>query len=163
MGVAISVVASAAMFLPLPAGATQDRDRASFAEQSRVATDFASDGDGYRSAWIIHGNEDYRGDHYAGEQSHSGGRDFHGDEWAGNNNYADTFARYGERHHSHDGGGWAEHGGEYDGHHDCDGGCVGTAAVPEPKSVALTLAGLLGLLLLVKRQRRAGFAFFGRR
>jgi hypothetical protein len=159
MGIALSVAASVAMLLPLPAGATQDRDRASFAEQSRASTDFASEGDGNRSPWIIRGNEGYTGEQYMGESFHSGGRDFRGDEWQGNH----TFAEYGERHHSHDGGGWVEHGGYYDGHHDCDGGCVGTAAVPEPKSVLLTLAGLLGLLLLVKRQRRGGFALFGRR
>lgn len=73
---------------------------------------------------------------------------------------------YSGDHYRHGDGYWPEHGGidahpfddgNFDDDHFCDGRCVPNPSVmPEPGIIALSLFGLAGVAILVRRRRRQG-------
>jgi hypothetical protein len=133
--------------------APQEPDLGSFAAQSQVAAEsgLASDkSEAADTTWVVRSGDAPRADHHAAGS----------DNWSGNGSWPaasdreDSFSRYGGKHHSDDGGGWVDHG-DWHGHHDCDDGCGSTSAVPEPSRAGLMVAGIIALLILVRRRRGA--------
>jgi hypothetical protein len=149
---ALSVFAGA-WLIPAAAAASQNPELASFAVESRAPSFLAAHEYSASSEWVLHSDR-------AGGPGIVDGMGSRGEHLDAGASTVERFADHEIEHRSRDGGGWVEHGGFDDGHHECDDGCVSTSAVPEPARTALTLAGIAAVLFLVRRQRGRGLGMF---
>jgi hypothetical protein len=151
-----ATVAAGALCCAPASGAEPEHARETFASQSRAPVIEAQTAYAPETSWVLHAGtasvdaHDFDGNGPRGERTDG-------------TSPPETFADHEGERHSRDGGGWVEHGGFDDGHHECDDGCTTTTAVPEPARAALTVAGMLAVLVMVRRQRRGRHGVFAPR